>query len=71
MYSESSGESIYGYTTLFFCGALYHTEYCQLLYVCSQNWAISWGTAISKKLDYHQKPIFVRLVGTERKAKEG
>jgi hypothetical protein len=41
---------------------LNHREYFQLLYVRSQNYAISWEIAISKNLDFHQTPIFVRVV---------
>ena len=55
----------------FFYGALDHREYFQLLYVRFQNYAISWEIAISKNLDFHQKPIFVRVVGTKRNGSEG
>ncbi len=71
MYSETSGESNYGYITLFFLwGFRPHRVLSTSIRLLSKLGHFL-GVAISKKLDYHQKPIFVRLVGTKRKGEEG
>jgi hypothetical protein len=69
--SEPPGESIYENITLLFLEPLDHTDYFQLLCVRSQNYTIFWEIAISRKLDFHQKPIFVRVMGIKRNSVEG
>jgi hypothetical protein len=64
--SETPGESIYADFTIVFSWGC-RPQIVFLVPICPlSDYAISWEIAISKNLDFHQKPIFWRVVGTKR-----
>ena len=69
--SETAGESNYGNITLLFIWdfrpqRIISTSICPLSKLCR-----FLRDSHLENLDFHQKPIFVRVVGTKRKGVEG